>query len=83
MLHFKRPSASLTGTAASEDSNMTASAQAVPPVNVSCVNALSTSIPQTARVDVYDSHGVAHTLRALLDSGSEANFIIAKSALVN
>ncbi|KAJ8962367.1 hypothetical protein NQ318_018351 [Aromia moschata] len=64
------------------DSGNTAPAEIVVPT----VNALASSLSRqvallsTALVDVHDSQGHPHTLRVLIDNGSEASFITVKAA---
>ncbi|KAJ8968574.1 hypothetical protein NQ314_002239 [Rhamnusium bicolor] len=87
MLHFAT-SPFTNSPVPSINNDSTEEGRTVPTVNVSCVNAFSTSVaPQvallsTALVDIRDSQGRTHTLRAILDSGSEASFITAKYARI-
>ncbi|KAJ8935571.1 hypothetical protein NQ318_001565 [Aromia moschata] len=77
LLHFDRFSGSSGAINETSDSGNTAPAEIVVPT----VNALASSLSRqvallsTALVDVHDSQGHPHTLRVLIDNGSEASFI--------
>ncbi|KAJ8956564.1 hypothetical protein NQ318_019289 [Aromia moschata] len=82
LLHFDRFSGSSGAINETSDSGNTAPAEIVVPT----VNALASSLSRqvallsTALVDVHDSQGHPHTLRVLIDNGSEASFITVKAA---
>ncbi|KAJ8962073.1 hypothetical protein NQ318_018022 [Aromia moschata] len=82
LLHFDRFSGSSGAINETSDSGNTAPAEIVVPT----VNALASSLSRqvallsTALVDVHDSQGHPHTLRVLIDNGSEASFITIKAA---
>ncbi|KAJ8944520.1 hypothetical protein NQ318_011778 [Aromia moschata] len=76
LLHFDRFSGSSGAINETSDSGNTAPAEIVVPT----VNALAIALLSTALVDVHDSQGHPHTLRVLIDNGSEASFITVKAA---